>query len=67
MSDQTYNPEEALYVLSIWRCLNCGENFDAMILENRIQEKENGIRGRPKVTSRVDSRNPLAITSKGSV
>ncbi len=64
MSDQVYNSSEALSVLSIWRCLNCGENFDSMTLQNRTQQKEKGIMERPKSTNRADSRSPLAITSK---
>ena len=63
MSDQVYNQDEALYVLSIWRCLNCGENFDSMILQNRTKQKEEGTMERPKSTNWADKRSPLAITS----
>jgi hypothetical protein len=63
MSDQVYNQDEALYVLSIWRCLNCGENFDSMILQNRTRQKEEGTMERPKSTNWADKRSPLAITS----
>jgi hypothetical protein len=62
MNDQVYNADEALYVLSIWRCLNCGETFDSMILQNRIQQKEKGMPERSKSTSWADNRNPLAIS-----
>ncbi len=62
LSDQVYTPEEALYVLSIWRCLNCGENFDSMILHNRIHQKEKGMPERSKSTSWANNRSPLAIT-----
>ncbi len=62
MSDQVYNSDEALYVLSIWRCLNCGDTFDSMILHNRMQRKKKRILERPKSTSWADSRSPLAIT-----
>ena len=62
MSDQVYNQNEAMYCLSIWRCLNCGENFDSTILRNRTEQKEKGIMERPKSTSWADSRSPLAIT-----
>ena len=62
MSDQIYNQDEALYVLSIWRCLNCGENFDSMILQNRTRQKEEGTMERPKSTNWADKRSPLAIT-----
>jgi len=62
MSDQVYNQDEAMYVLSIWRCLNCGENFDSMILQNRTLQKEKGVMERPKSTNWADNRSPLAIT-----
>jgi len=62
MSDQVYNSDEALYVLSIWRCLNCGETFDSLILKNRTTQKEKGNMERPKSTSWADNRSPLAIT-----
>jgi len=62
MSDQVYNADEAVYVLSIWRCLNCGDTFDSIILQNRIQQKEQGIMERPKPTIWADHRSPLAIT-----
>ncbi len=62
MSDQTYNSNEAMYRLAIWRCLNCGETFDSMILQNRMQQQEKGIPERPKSTSWADHRSPLAIT-----
>jgi len=62
MSDQVYNREEALYVLAVWRCLNCGETFDSMILQNRIQQKQKGMPERPKATSWADRRSPLSIT-----
>jgi len=62
MSDQVYNRDEALYVLSVWRCLNCGETFDSMILQNRIQQKEKGMPERSKATSWTDKRSPLSTT-----
>jgi len=62
MSDQVYNQDEAMYVLSIWRCLNCGETFDSMILQNRAHQKEKGTMERPKSTNWADKRSPLAIT-----
>jgi hypothetical protein len=39
ISDHLYNKDEALYVLSIWRCLNCGETFDPMIIRNRTSQQ----------------------------
>lgn len=62
MSDQVYNRDEALYVLSVWRCLNCGETFDSMILQNRTQQKEKGMPERSKATSWADKRSPLSVT-----
>lgn len=62
MSDHVYNQDEAMHVLAIWRCLNCGENFDSMILQNRRQQKEKGMPERSKSTSWADNRSPLAIT-----
>jgi hypothetical protein len=62
MSDQVYNQDEVMHVLAIWRCLNCGENFDSMILHNRKQQKEKGMPERSKSTSWADNRSPLAIT-----
>ena len=62
MSDQVYNSNDALYVLPISRCLNCGETFDSMILQNRKQQNEKGVMERPKSTSWADHRSPLAIT-----
>lgn len=62
MSDQVYNREEAVYVLSIWRCVNCGESFDPMILQNRTTQKEKGTMQHSKSTSWTNNRTPLAIT-----
>ena len=62
MSDQVYNPEEALYVLSIWRCLNCGESFDPMILQNRTCQEQKGVTEQPKSTKWAEGRRPLANT-----
>lgn len=39
ISDHLYNQEEGLYVLSIWRCLNCGETFDPMIIRNGASQE----------------------------
>ena len=61
MSDQAYSQDEALYVLSIWRCLNCGDTFDSMILQNRKQQKEKVSFERPRSTNWADHRSPLAI------
>ncbi len=62
MSDQVFNQDEAMYVLAIWRCLNCGENFDSLVLQNRTHQKEKGMPERTRSTSWADQRNPLAIT-----
>jgi hypothetical protein len=39
IGDQIYNKGDALYVLSIWRCLNCGETFDSLTIRNRTSQK----------------------------
>ena len=62
ISDQHYNKDEALYVLSIWRCLNCGETFDSMILHNRACQEGQERMEHPKSTGWADTRSPLAIT-----
>ena len=39
--DRVYGPEEIMLELPIWRCLNCGETVDPLILQNRLkQERE---------------------------
>ena len=40
VSDRTYAPEEAIFNLPIWRCLNCGETIDPLILENRLKQEQ---------------------------
>jgi hypothetical protein len=41
INDRVYDAGEAIFDLSIWRCLNCGETVDPLILQNRlIQEQE---------------------------
>jgi len=62
MNDQVYNKNEALSVLSISRCLNCGETFDQMILRNRTCQEKKGVTEHPKSTKWADRRSPLAIT-----
>jgi hypothetical protein len=62
IGDQVYNQNEALSVLSIWRCLNCGETFDPMILQNRTCQEQKGMTEHPKSTKWADRRSPLAIT-----
>jgi hypothetical protein len=62
ISDQLYHHNEALYVLSIWRCLNCGETFDPMIVQNRTNQERKDGGERPRSTKWADTRSPLAIT-----
>jgi hypothetical protein len=62
MNDQVYNRNEALSVLSIWRCLNRGETFDPMILQNRTCQEQKGVMEHPKSTKWAERRSPLAIT-----
>jgi hypothetical protein len=38
--DRVYDPEEAIFDLSIWRCLNCGETLDPLILQNRMKQEQ---------------------------
>ncbi len=40
VSDQAYAAEEAIFNLSIWRCLNCGETVDPLILQNRLKQEQ---------------------------
>ncbi len=61
MSDQVFHSAEALYMLSIWRCLNCGEVFDSTTLQNRTNQNKNGALAHPKSTHWSDARSPLAI------
>ncbi len=48
VNDQLYNPDEALYVLSIWRCLNCGETFDPISIRNRYGQEHPKVSMNPK-------------------
>lgn len=38
--DRVYAAEEAIFNLSIWRCLNCGETVDPLILQNRMRQEQ---------------------------
>ena len=38
--DRVYGPEEVLFELPIWRCLNCGDTVDPLILENRRKHEQ---------------------------
>ena len=40
VNDRVYDPEEAVFDLSIWRCLNCGETIDPLILRNRSKQQD---------------------------
>jgi len=49
VNDQLYNPDEALYVLSIWRCLkSCGETFDPISIRNRYSQEHPKVSKNPK-------------------
>jgi len=40
VNDRVYDAEEAVFNLSIWRCLNCGESVDPLILQNRLKQEQ---------------------------
>ena len=40
VNDRVFDPEEAIFDLSIWRCLNCGETVDPLILQNRLKQEQ---------------------------
>ena len=40
VNDRVYDTEEAVFNLSIWRCLNCGETVDPLILQNRLKQEQ---------------------------
>jgi len=63
ISDHLYNKNEALYVLSIWRCLNCGETFDSMIIRNRINHGGKEATNKSKVSRWAGAGNSLVVPS----
>ena len=40
VNDQVYDPDEAILDLPIWRCVNCGETVDSLILQNRLRNSQ---------------------------
>ena len=36
--DRIYGPDEAIFDLPIWRCLNCGGTIDPLVLQKRLAE-----------------------------
>ena len=40
VNDRVYDAEEAIFDLSIWRCLNCGQTVDPLILQNRLKQEQ---------------------------
>ncbi|WP_447969757.1 hypothetical protein [Nitrospira sp. M1] len=36
--DRLYGPDEAIFDLPIWRCLNCGSSVDPLVLQKRLSE-----------------------------
>ena len=40
LNDQVYDPDEAILNLPIWRCVNCGETVDSLILRNRLRKDQ---------------------------
>jgi transcription elongation factor Elf1 len=63
ISDHLYNKDESLYVLSIWRCLNCGETFDSMIIRNRTNQGRKEVTNKPKISRWAGTRNSLVVPS----
>jgi hypothetical protein len=61
ISDYLYNKDEALYVLSIWRCLNCGETFDPMIIRNRASQEGKEVAKNSKVSRWAGTGNSLVV------
>ncbi len=39
VGDHLYHHRESLYVLAIWRCVNCGATFDPISIRNRYQQE----------------------------
>jgi len=63
ISDHLYNKDESLYVLSIWRCLNCGETFDSMIIRNRTNQGRKEGTHKSKISRWAGTRNSLVVPS----
>jgi len=63
ISDHIYNKDESLYVLSIWRCLNCGETCDSMIIRNRTNQGRKEATNKPKISRWAGTRNSLVVPS----
>ena len=40
VNDRVYDAEEAIFDLFIWRCLNCGQTIDPLILQNRLKQEQ---------------------------
>ena len=38
--DRIYDPDEGMMELPIWRCLNCGETVDPLIVKNRLRQHQ---------------------------
>ncbi len=36
--DRIYGPDEAIFDLPIWRCLNCGATVDPLVLQKRLAD-----------------------------
>ena len=63
--DHLYNKDEALYVLSIWRCLNCGEAFDSMIIRNRANQGRKEGTHTSTVSRRAGAGNSMVVPQRG--
>ena len=47
--DRIYGPDEAIFDLPIWRCLNCGATVDPLVLQKRLAEDKQTISTKEKV------------------
>ncbi|MGB0910997.1 MAG: hypothetical protein ACPGYT_11595 [Nitrospirales bacterium] len=47
--DRIYGPDEAVFDLPIWRCVNCGSTVDPLILEKRLTESKKALAAKEKV------------------
>ena len=42
VNDHLYHHRESLYILAIWRCVNCGATFDPISIGNRYKTRASG-------------------------
>jgi len=49
--DRLYGPDEAIFDLPIWRCLNCGSSVDPLVLQKRLSVTKKIQPGKENVAS----------------